>query len=121
MVTGDFNKDGHADYVVANGYTSDLWMYFGKGDGTFELPRIIPLTKGLSPVYVVTADLRGNGTLDLIVAESDTSTIGVLLGHGDGTFGFEQTYSLPQPPAALVVDDFDHDGKLDIVFGNVLQ
>ncbi len=114
MVTGDFNKDGHADYVVANGYTSDLWMYFGKGDGTFELPRIIPLTKGLSPVYVVTADLRGNGTLDLIVAESDTSTIGVLLGHGDGTFGFEQTYSLPQPPAALVVDDFDHDGKLDI-------
>ena len=114
VVTGDFNKDGHMDYAVANGGTNDLWIYFGKGDGTFQLPRIVPLTKGQSPVYMVTADLRGNGTLDLIVAEFDTSTIGVLLGNGDGTFQFEQEYTLPQPPEAPVVDDFNHDGKLDI-------
>ena len=114
VATGDFNKDGSMDFVAANGWTSDLWMYFGKGDGTFELPRIIPLTKGLSPIYMVAADLRGNGNLDLIVAEFDTSTIGVLLGKGDGTFQYEKTYLLPQPPAALVVDDFNHDGKMDI-------
>jgi len=114
VVTGDFDKDGHMDYAVANGGTNDLWIYFGKGNGTFQLPRIVPLTKGQSPVYLVTADLRGNGTLDLIVAEFDTSTIGVLLGNGDGTFQFEQEYTLPQPPEALVVDDFNHDGKLDI-------
>jgi hypothetical protein len=115
VVNGDFNRDGHMDFVVANGGTDDLWLYLGNGDGTFQLPRIIPLTKGLTPVYLATADLRGNGILDLIVAESDTSTIGVLLGNGDGTFGFEQDYVLPQPPSALVVDDFNHDGKLDIV------
>ncbi len=115
VVTGDFNKDGHMDFVVANGGTDDLWIYFGKGDGTFELPRIIPLTRGLTPVALEAADLRGNGTLDLIVAEFDTSTIGVLLGKGDGTFGFEQIDTLPQPPSALVVGDFNHDGKLDIV------
>lgn len=114
VVTGDFNKDGHMDYVVANGGTNDLWIYFGNGDGTFRLPRIIPLTKGQAPVYMVTADLRGNGTLDLVVAEFDTSSIGVLLGNGDGTFQFEQEYSLPQPPVALTVNDFNHDGKLDI-------
>ena len=115
VVTGDFNKDGHMDFVVANGGTNDLWIYFGKGNGTFELPRVIPLTRGLTPVYLATADLRGIGVLDLIVAESDTQTIGVLLGNGDGTFGFETTYLLPQPPAALVVDDFNRDGNLDIV------
>jgi hypothetical protein len=114
VVTGDFNKDGHMDFVVANGGTDDLWIYFGNGDGTFQLPIIIPLTKGLTPVYLATADLRGIGVLDLIVAEFDTSTVGVLLGNGDGTFGFEQEYLLPQPPGALVVDDFNHDGKLDI-------
>ena len=103
------------DFVVANGGTNDLWIYLGKGDGTFELPRIIPLTRGLTPVYLATADLRGIGVLDLIVAESDTWTIGVLLGNGDGTFGFEKIYLLPQPPGALVVDDFNRDGKLDIV------
>lgn len=115
VVTADFNGDGHMDFVVANGGTNDLWFYAGNGDGSFQLPRIIPLTKGLTPVYLATADLRGNGIHDLIVAESDTSTIGVLLGNGDGTFGYEQEYFLPQPPGALVVDDFNHDGKLDIV------
>jgi FG-GAP-like repeat len=115
VVTGDFNKDGNMDFVVANGGTNDLWVYFGNGDGTFQLPQIIPLSQGLTPVYLATADLRGIGVLDLIVAEFDTSTVGVLLGNGDGTFGYEQEYSLPQPPGALVIDDFNHDGKLDIV------
>jgi len=115
VVTGDFNKDGHVDFVVANGGTNDLWIYLGNGDGTFQLPQIIPLTKGLTPVYLATADLRGIGVLDLIVAEFDTSTIGILAGNGDGTFAYEQEYLLPQPPGALVINDFNHDGKLDIV------
>jgi hypothetical protein len=114
VATGDFNGDGHMDFVVANGLTNDLWIYLGKGDGTFQLPRVIPLSKGLSPVAVATTSLRGNGILDLIVAEFDSSSIGVLLGNGDGTFGYEQIYTLPEPPSSLVVDDFNHDGKPDV-------
>jgi hypothetical protein len=115
VAAGDFNRDGHMDFVVANGGTNDLWIYLGKGDGTFELPRVIPLTRGQTPIYILAADLQGNGILDLIVAEYDTWSIGVLLGNGDGTFGYEQIYYVPQPPGAIVVDDFNHDGKLDIV------
>jgi hypothetical protein len=48
------------------------------------------------------------------VAEFGSSTIGVLLGNGDGTFQFEQEYALPEPPGALAIADFNHDGKLDI-------
>ncbi len=114
VVTGDFNKDGHMDFIVANGGTDDLWLYLGNGDGTFQLPRIIPLTRGVTPVYMVAADLRGNGILDLVLAEFDSSSIGILLGKGDGTFGFEQVYTLPEPPSSVTVDDFNHDGKLDI-------
>lgn len=114
VVTGDFNRDGKMDFIVANAATSDLWIYLGNGDGTFQLPRVIPLTKGLTPVYLATADLRGNGILDLIVAEFDSDSIGVLLGNGDGSFGIETEYALPEAPSALVIDDFNHDGKLDI-------
>ena len=87
----------------------------GQGRRHVSIASNIPLTKGLTPVYLATASLRGNGVLDLIVAEFDTDTIGVLLGNGDGTFGIETEYNLPQAPAALVVADFNHDGKLDIV------
>ena len=52
VVTGDFNRDGHSDFIIANGDTNDLWIYLGNGDGTFQLPRIIPLSKGLSPVLL---------------------------------------------------------------------
>jgi hypothetical protein len=55
VATGDFNGDGHMDFVVANGITNDLWIYLGKGDGTFQLPTIVPLSKGLTPVSVATA------------------------------------------------------------------
>jgi hypothetical protein len=114
VVTGDFNGDGHQDFVVANGNDNDLWIYLGKGDGTFDLPRIVPLTYGITPGSLVAADLRGNGILDLVVAEFGSSSIGVLLGNGDGTFQVEQEYALPEPPGALVVADFNHDGKPDI-------
>jgi len=114
VATGDFNQDGHMDFIMANGLTSDLWIYLGKGDGTFQLPRIVPVSKGLAPLSLVAASLRGNGILDLVLAEYDTSTVGILLGNGDGTFGYEQEYVLPDPPQAVTVNDFNHDGKLDI-------
>src|SRR5687767_11968437 len=48
---------------------------------------------GLGPASVATADLNGDGVLDLAVANSDTflfrlgdGSVGVHLGNGDGTF-----------------------------------
>jgi Subtilase family/FG-GAP-like repeat len=113
---GDFNHDGHLDYVVSNGGSNDLWIYLGNGDGTFQLPRIISLN-GLSPVQVIAADLRGIGTLDLIVAEPDSVSVGVLLGNGDGTFSAETLYFSPGPVFSVAVGNFRGTGHLDIVAG----
>ena len=120
VATGDFNRDGHMDFVVANGATNDLWIYLGNGDGTFQIPHIIPLTKGLSPVGLAAVDLRGKGVLDLIVAEYDTATIGVLPGNGDGTFGSPITSTLPFGTQGdqLATGDFNGDGKKDLVTTN---
>ncbi|HEV2134697.1 MAG TPA: VCBS repeat-containing protein [Terracidiphilus sp.] len=114
VAVGDFNGDGKQDMVIANGYDNNLWLYPGKGDGTFGVPTIIPLTQGLSPDAVVAADLRGTGKLDLIVADYDSWSISVFLGNGDGTFSHEYNYPTTYPPTAVAVADFNGDGHLDV-------
>lgn len=116
VATGDFNHDGKLDWVVSNGGSNTLWLYLGKGDGTSQLPTIIPLT-GQSPIQVIAADLRKTGVLDLIVAEADTASVGILLGNGDGTFQPEMTLYAPGPVVSVAAADFNNDGKIDIVAG----
>lgn len=117
VVAGDFNGDGKADWIVANGGDNSLYLYFGKGDGTAALPIILRLT-GRAPVGLATADLNGDGKLDLVVVEADTQSIGILLGKGDGTFQPEnEITTLPTTPLCVGIADVNRDGKLDLVVG----
>jgi len=115
IVTGDFNGDGKLDWVVSNGGDNTLYIYLGNGDGTSQLPVVIPLT-GQAPVSIATGDLNGDGKLDLVVAEADTNTVGILLGNGDGTF--QPEIELQDPNVAIQgvsIADVDGDGHPDLV------
>ena len=116
IVVGDFNGDGKLDWVIANGGDNSLYIYLGNGDGTSQLPVILP-TAGRSPIALAAADLNGDGKLDLVVVEADSQTIGILLGKGDGTFGSEIELRLPVIPLAVAIADINKDGKPDLVVG----
>jgi hypothetical protein len=116
IATGDFNGDGKMDWAVANAGSNSIWIYLGNGDGTAQLPLIVPL-RGQAPVALVATDMNHDGKLDLVVAEADSIMVAVLLGKGDGTFAPELQFAAPNPPVSLAVADFDGDGNPDVVAG----
>ena len=73
---------------------------------------------GTSPFQVAEGDFNGDGQLDVVVSNYSSTTISVLLGHGDGTFASQVTYSVGSFPFGIAVADLNGDGKLDLVVGN---
>jgi hypothetical protein len=59
------------------------------------------------------ADLNGDGWLDLVSRRD--STVGIVLGQGDGTFSPLTRYPVGAWPSHLAVGDVNGDGDLDLV------
>ncbi len=78
-------------------------------------PLAAALPVGVNPRNVLVADLTGSGNLDLIVANTGSNTLSVLLGNGDGTFQDQRTISLAADPAAVAVADLTGNGKQDLI------
>src|SRR5882724_5531960 len=57
------------------------------------------------------ADLNGDGKIDLAVANTDSNTVGVLLGSGDGTFNPAVTYDSCGDPTSVDEADVNGDGR----------
>ena len=73
---------------------------------------------GANPQAVAVGDFNGDGHLDLAVANATGSTVSILLGKGDGSFGAQVDYATGSTPKGIVVGDFNGDGKLDLAVTN---
>ena len=75
----------------------------------------VPYTVGSSPTEDRVVDLNGDGKLDIVLENSGSNTISVLLGNGDGTFQPKVDYATGTQPWSMDVGDVNGDGKPDVV------
>ncbi len=78
------------------------------------------LPVGTTPGSVELADLNGDGKRDIVVANSDSKNLTILLGDGRG--GFTPAPGSPltagELPNDIAIADLNGDGKLDLVVPN---
>ena len=79
----------------------------------------LPFPTGANPVSNATADLNGDGHLDLLVTNYITDNVSVLLGDGNGRF---TPTAAPVPvgngPREIEAGDLDGDGDIDFIATN---
>jgi hypothetical protein len=135
VAIGDVNGDGKPDLVVVNycatacGFPpaeGSIGVLLGNGDGTFQNPVTYD-TGGQGSISVAIANLKRNGSPDLVVTSCGSQacgpggpggTVAVLLNKGDGTFEAAKGYPAGTSPFSVVAADVNNDGKLDVVASN---
>ncbi|MEM6290942.1 MAG: VCBS repeat-containing protein [Myxococcota bacterium] len=93
----------------------------GCGDGSadpgelcWSLAPMPLLGKGLGPVALAAGDLDGAPGDDIVVALSGSTSVGVWLSDGVGSFGAETLYAISAAPTALTLADLNGDGTIDV-------
>jgi FG-GAP-like repeat len=124
VVSGRFTADGNTDLAVLNADTGDLSIFLSDGHGGFTAAVAhdangtpLPLSAGAAPTGLTTADLKGDGKLDLLVGNSFGDVL-VLLGNGDGTFAPYRNVGPSDGTVTLAVADLTGNGQQDIVYAD---
>jgi hypothetical protein len=116
----DINGDNKPDIIVANNGGNGFGVFFNFGNGTF-LPQVPYRTGAASyPPSLTVADVNNDNKPDIIIANQNENTIGIILNPGNGTFTSQNLIPLEfgTAPTSPLVFDINVDNKPDIVFAN---
>jgi hypothetical protein len=128
VILADFNGDGKLDAALVDAVCSPLCapekpampgtvsIVLGLGDGSFVGVTQYAVATGAGAL--LSADVTNDGNLDLVLAQSSQSSIGLLPGNGNGTFQMDTSFPTPAPDYAIAVGDLRNNGNLDVVSAN---
>jgi hypothetical protein len=131
IAIADFNEDGKPDIAVTGAVS--VFVFLGKGDGTFALTPASPI-RVPSPPYddfatphvgtITAGDFNNSDHLGFAVGEFQNEAAVILLGNGDGSFVLSSANfanALGEPISDIKAADFNADGSLDLAIINELS
>jgi len=128
LAAQDFNSDGQTDLAVVNQQDNSITILLNQGNGNFSQPNpaIVLGNNETGPAAIASGIFRLTDLThltqpaDLVIANSTSNTVTVLLGNGDGTFAEApgSPFAVGQQPRAVVIGDFNNDGNLDFAVAN---
>jgi hypothetical protein len=118
LLTADLDLDGHADLIAGDrgGIAANLFIAYGRGDGTFESPAQIPTLPGAGGrigAYHLTARINDDAYPDILMATA--SRVAVHLSAGPRAFHPHTTILETSSISAVVAADLDADGRDEIL------
>jgi len=133
VTVGDWNHDGRDDFAAGTENTGRVLIVRSSGNG-FAPPTSMVLSAGATVRAIESADLDGDGHLDLLVVtyhdfDGAKRAVTVLKGAGDGSFSMGPTAVIDHGPlpGQSATGDFDGDGRPEIVLqdadgtGNIVR
>jgi hypothetical protein len=115
VIAVDVDADGAIDLVVAHPILGggELVVFRNLGGASFGAG--IPYPIGFGPYGLSSADLDGDGDVDLVVACYLSNSIFTFANQGNGTFTSLGQFPCGALPTALATADLDGDGDVDVV------
>jgi hypothetical protein len=119
IAIADVNHDGKLDIIAGNMDDGTVSVLLGDGRGHFTPAHGSPFPCGANPNDIAVADMNGDGNPDLVIANTQTPYLTLLLGDGKGGFKPSAhspfaTKSYPHPHG-VAVGNFMGDGKPAVV------
>jgi hypothetical protein len=126
VAIADINGDGRSDLISANngaGTVAVLLNTTTPGAALASFATQMTFAAGSFPQTVTTADLNGDGRMDLITSDTGDNTVGVLLnttaaGATTPSFAAKQTFVSGALPIAVIAADLNGDGRRDLITAN---
>jgi len=113
----DINRDGLIDIVVVNTFSSDMVIFYNKGNRQFAEP--VKMACGAGPMSVRVADLDGDGYPDVVAATKGFPAAIVFLNDTRGSFLKPVSYQVAPSPYDISCRDMNGDGAPDLVMTNL--
>jgi hypothetical protein len=111
LTTEDFDHDGKLDLAVVG--SAGLSIFFGDGNGGFQIGSTSPMPAGVNPQALAVADFNRDGLLDIIVADAGSNNVSIFYGAAQRSFQSPCAVPVGRRTSMVTTRDLDGDGHQD--------